>query len=94
MATRKKIDLRKLPVGEQIRLLREARRLTIADLCIGELSNAAISRIETGARYPALHSVETLAGLLDCTFTVTGSLTYIEELEEALKEAREAAKTG
>lgn len=47
----------------------------MADLTNGEVSYAALSRIEMGTRYPTLRTLEALAQAMGAAFTVTAEGT-------------------
>ncbi len=73
-------------IGYQLRLMRQFRGLTLRALgesCggIGELTEAAISRIETGERQPRLSTIEVLSVGLGCKFTIAHGITWIDELD-------------
>lgn len=79
---------KRMPIGEQIRLLRETREMTqrdVLDRCLDDdgapaLSKGGLSQIESGERYPTLTTLTTLSKALKCTFVVAPKATYIEEL--------------
>jgi transcriptional regulator with XRE-family HTH domain len=62
------------PVGEQLRAAREQAGLSLREVVArsgGKVgSAAALSMIETGARYPSLRTLEGLARALRLTITI------------------------
>ena len=81
-----RLDPSKLSLGDQIRLMRHKREMSINGLVAksnGELSKATVSSVETGERLPALGTLEALARGLDCTFVVDSKRTHIRELNES-----------
>jgi len=74
-------------IGQRIRRLRKARRLTQVDLSGPGISNAHVSRIETGARQPSLSALRQIARKLavPVEYLEHGvDVTTREELELAL----------
>jgi transcriptional regulator with XRE-family HTH domain len=69
------------PIGDQIRELRKERGLSLQKAAADSgISTAALSRIETGARYPTLRTLEGLTGSLGVSFLITreGAAIYDE----------------
>jgi len=67
-------------IGEQLRERREQLGLSqrdVADRTDGQLSYAAMSRIETGARYPTLHTLEYLCQALHCVIVIDETGTTV-----------------
>ena len=76
-----------LPIGEQLRRMRLHRGLTLMTLVercggTGEVSEAAISRIETSYRHPNLATMELLSTGLECRFVIEGGATWIDDLPD------------
>lgn len=84
----RKPNPKRLPIGEQIRLMRENRELSQRDLldrCVDDsgepaLSKGGLSQVESGDRYPTLTTLTILSRALRCTFVVEPKATYIREL--------------
>lgn len=69
-------------LGEQLRELRLERGLTLKEAARrleGALSDAGLSRIETGERQPNLTTLEALAQLYDVTIQIGPTFTTISE---------------
>lgn len=76
--------LTNLPLGDQIRAMRQERGLSLKDLeeMSDGLMRGTVSRVENGVRIPALSTMEELAQQLACTFVIAPKgKTYIAELD-------------
>lgn len=81
--------------GEQLKLLREAKRLTQAELAERvNLSRAAISLYEAGTREPRHSEVRRIAEALDVPRGFFDQDDLWAEVEEALAQAKELLLSG
>lgn len=83
----RKRNPKNLPIGEQIRLMREERGLSqqqMIDASLGKdgsgLSKGGLSQIESAIRYPTLNTLQLVARTLKCTIVVEPKAVYIEDL--------------